>query len=424
VLSGPALLRVAKFILRLSITYALLYAAWLPFQGGYLRCLSLSARRVLSLVEDPPIITGLTPSGNTITLESYLSGRREPMASWNAENIHIFVVASLAVILSISAGGWRRITRRLLGSVLVIFLFTLALTVVQLRTVAEASSTGSLGLNLYSASERAFLDWANRGLITVGMLLLPTFLFLSSYMSTWSRAQSAAAASGSPGTLRSGRARNPRVRWKAISVLASAGVALMAFLLTPPRDPSFEQVREGLGRIVALNPASSQARFTLGLALEDRGSLSEALMFYQMALNLNPEMVAAWFNQGNIHFRQGSYAEAARCYREVIHWNSGHTSARNNLGDALVQQGLYDQAAEAYEEALRIDEGHAITHKNLGETLLHLKRRCEALAHLQRSTELDQGLAGDPRLQARIAALKEECGESRGIEATAYPAKR
>jgi len=106
-LSGPALLRVAKFILRLSITYALLYAAWLPLQGGYLHCLSLSARRVLSFVEDPPIITGLTPSGNTITLEGYVSGRREPMASWNADNIHIFVVASLAVILSISAGGWR-----------------------------------------------------------------------------------------------------------------------------------------------------------------------------------------------------------------------------------------------------------------------------------------------------------------------------
>jgi hypothetical protein len=29
-LSGPALRRVGKFTLRLAITYALLYAAWLP----------------------------------------------------------------------------------------------------------------------------------------------------------------------------------------------------------------------------------------------------------------------------------------------------------------------------------------------------------------------------------------------------------
>ncbi len=305
-----------------------------------------------------------------------------------------------------------------------IFSFTLALTVVQLRTVAEAYSTGSLGLNLYSVPERLFLDWANRGLITVGMLLLPTFLFLASYMSTWARAQSTAATSGSPANQRSGKMRNPRTRWKVISLVTSAGIAMLAFLLTPPRDPSFEQIREGLERIVALNAASPQARFAMGLALEDRGSLSEALMSYQMALHLNPQMVAAWFNQGNIHFRQGSYAEAARCYREVIHWYPGHTSARNNLGDALLAQKLYEQAAEAYEEALGIDEGHAITHKNLGETLLHLQRRCEALAHLQRSTELDQGLSGDRRLQARITALQEECGESRGIDAATYPVKR
>jgi hypothetical protein len=78
---------------------------------------------------------------------------------------------------------------RVFGSVLVVFLYTLTLTVVQLRTVAGGYAAGNQGLNLYTPSQVALLDWANRGLIMVGMLLLPSFLFLTSYMSTWVREQ-------------------------------------------------------------------------------------------------------------------------------------------------------------------------------------------------------------------------------------------
>jgi len=423
-LSGPALRRVGKLTLRLAITYALLYAAWLPIQGGYVRLLSDSASRVLSLTENPPIITGLSPSGNTIKLESYVSGRRAPIASWNAENIHIFVVASLALVLSFPAGGWRRMAVRVFGSVLVVFLYTLTLTVVQLRTVAGGYAAGHQGLNLYTPSQVAFLDWANRGLIMVGMLLLPTFLFLTSYMSSWARERwTAPATRTSPETHRPGKVQKPPREWKALALVAAAGAALLAFLLTPPQDATFEEVREGLERIVALNPGSPDAYFALGLFLEDGKRPSEALASYEMALRLNPQMIAPRFNQGNIHSVRGDFAEAVRCYQEVIRLNPRHVSALNNLGFALFKQGLYDQAAEAYGQALEIDERHASTHKNLGETLLLLERRCEALVHLQRSAELDYGFSADRRLQARIERLKGECGESREIVPAAVRAK-
>jgi len=423
-LSGPALLRVGKFTLRLAITYAALYAAWLPIQDGYVRLLSNSAYRVLSLTENPPIITGLSPAGNSITLESYVSGRRAPIASWNAANIHIFVVASLALVLSFPSGGWRRMAARFLGSVLGVFLYTLTLTVVQLRTVAGGYAAGHQGLNLYTPSQLALLGWANRGLIMVGMLLLPSFLFLTSYISSWAREQRIAPVRDAlPTALRDGKAQQLRRELRALALLAIVSAAILAFILAPQRDATFEEVREGLERIVGLNPASPEAYFALGLFLEDGKRPSEALAFYQRALQLNPQMIAARFNQGNIHSAQGDFAEAVRCYQEVLGLNPRHVSARNNLGFALFKQGLYDQAAEAYRQALEIDEQHASTHKNLGETLLLLERRCEALVHLQRSGDLDYAFSADQRLQARIDRLKGECGESRESQPAALPAK-
>jgi len=422
-LSGPALRRVGKFTLRLAITYAALYAAWLPIQGGYVRLLSDSAYRVLSLTENPPIITGLSPSGNTIRLESYVSGRLAPIASWNAENIHIFVVASLALVLSFPAGGWRRMAVRVFGSVLMVFLYTLTLTVVQLRTVAGGYAAGHQGLNLYTPSQVALLDWANRGLIMVGMLLLPTFLFLTSYMSSWARQQWNAPARETPAALRAGRAQQLRRELRALALLATASAAILAFILVPQRDITFEEVRGGLERIVALNPGSPDAYLALGLFLEDGKRPSEALVFYEGALRLNPQMLAPRFNQGNIHSVRGDFVEAVRCYQEVLRLNPRHVSAHHNLGFALFKQGLYDQAAEAYVRALEIDERRASTHKNLGETLLLLERRCEALVHLQRSAELDYAFSANQRLQVRIDKLRGECGESREFEPTAVPAK-
>ena len=102
---------------------------------------------------------------SSILLESYLSGRVEPVASWGAENIHIFVVASLALVLAAPAPGWpRRIYRAIVGAA-VVSAYSLALTLVQIETVAERAATGTFELTLTTHAEKVFLNWANRGLM-------------------------------------------------------------------------------------------------------------------------------------------------------------------------------------------------------------------------------------------------------------------
>jgi hypothetical protein len=394
-------------------------------QGAYVQFLARCARRVLWLLNDSPIVTGLSTLRNEITLETFLSGRPEPTASLNAENIHIFVVAALAVALALPARGWRRLLTRMLATSALVFVYTLSLFVVQVMTTAQSYTASYLGLNLYTPSVVAFLGVANRGLITVGMLLLPSFLLLLSYASSLQQ-ETAGDGGKSKAVFSNRKIRKARAAWVLPGSLLAAGLALLAFVATPPDAPAAEPVRQGLERIARLNPGSAKPQFALALLLEDRGSLSEALANYQKAVALEPGLASAWFNQGNIRFKQGDYLEAERCYQKVVELNPRHGAAYNNLGDALYKQRLYVRAEESYRKALSVDETRGSTHKNLGETLLRLQRLCEALPHLQRSTELVRGLSMDARLQARIAALREECGESPAVavDLVTYPAKK
>jgi tetratricopeptide (TPR) repeat protein len=265
-----------------------------------------------------------------------------------------------------------------------------------------------MGLTLTTHAEKVLLNWANRGLIMVGMLALPALVFLSMYVSNWFRA--AAHSGPSPGLPAEPVAVGGWRKWRA-PALALLVVAMFAvFVVFPAPEPGATEILAGLRRITALNPDSPQARFSLALQLEDQGKLPESQASYEASLRLNQNQVAAWFNLGNVLIRQKEYTEAARCYREALQLEPGHAGARSNLGNALFNEGRYEEAAESYQAALEIDDRRPTTHKNLGETLLHLGRRCEALGHLERSVALDARIASDASLSARMAKLRADCG--------------
>jgi hypothetical protein len=362
---------------------------------------------VFWLLDHPRLIAGLTSRGDNVLIQGYLSGRMEPLLSWSAENLHIFVVASLALVLAVPAGGWIRLARRLAMTSVLVTMYSLTLMVVQLKTDAERTASEKMGLTLTTHFEKVFLNWSNRGLIMVGMLALPAVVFLFMYVSSVFRTAAAEPAAGPPAEA---VPRGGRKKWRmpAVAMLIAALCALAAAF--PPPNPGPEETLAGLRRIVGLNPDSPQARFSLALQLEDQRKLPEAQASYEASLRLNQDQVAAWFNLGNVLIKQGEFAEAARCYGEVLQRDPAHAGARSNLGNALFNEGRYEEAAEAYQAALGIDERRPTTQKNLGETLLHLGRRCEALEHLERSVALDSRIAAAGTVGARMDRLRAECG--------------
>jgi len=95
------------------------------------------------------------------------------------------------------------------------------------------------------------------------------------------------------------------------------------------------------------------AHFQLGLALEQKGKLDEAIRQYSKALQLAPNYAAAHTNLGAVLVHKGDIKGAVYHYYEALKKNPYDAGAYNNLGNILFGMGRTREAILAYREALR-----------------------------------------------------------------------
>ena len=340
-----------------------------------MRLLAAAAERALRLVERPPLVTSVVANENILTIWSYVTGLTTPMASWNGENIHFFMVATIALSLAVPMRRMRTRVRLACLALCVGLAAALAICVVQLETVAETYAGQYLGITLHTEGEKTFLKRTNEVLIMVGMLLLPAYLFLVSYLALWSESAPLAGertgASAPPA---------PRRRARSRAVMACAGgvvvvAVVWVILAATGREPDPRAYLAGWTKLADLNPHFAPAQVNVGNALEEEGRFDEAIRAYRKALESDPE----------------------------------RATARYNLGNALMKKGLYAEAAQAYERVLDRQSENAPAHKNLGIALLYLDRPCAALTHLERSADLDPKIFGDDLVAGQIASLRPRC---------------
>jgi tetratricopeptide (TPR) repeat protein len=118
----------------------------------------------------------------------------------------------------------------------------------------------------------------------------------------------------------------------------------------------------------------------LGGDLLQNGKLDEAIVQYQIALQINPG-----------------------------HANSGCADAQYNLGNVLLQVGRRDEAITHFQKALEIKPDDAKTHSNLGLALLQTGRLDEATVHFQKALQLEPD---DPAIQNNLAWVFAACPQA------------
>ncbi|MBI1951564.1 MAG: tetratricopeptide repeat protein [Acidobacteria bacterium] len=340
-----------------------------------MRLLAAAAERAMRLVERPPLVTSVVAHENILTIRSYVTGLTTAMASWNGENIHFFMVATIALSLAVPVRRMRTRLRLACLALIVGLVATLLICVVQLETVAETYAGHYIGITLHTVGEKTLLKRTNEALITVGMLLLPAYLFLVSYLAMW--AESARPAGAKTGAI---TPPGPRRRTPSRTVMACVGGGVMlavvwTFLAATRSEPDPRAYLAGWAKLADLNPHFAPAHVNVGNALEEEGRFDEAIRAYRRALESDPE----------------------------------GATARYNLGNVLMRKGLYAEAAQAYEMVLDRESDNAPAHKNLGIALLYLDRPCDALTHLERSADLDPRIFGDDLVAGQIASLRPQC---------------
>ena len=132
----------------------------------------------------------------------------------------------------------------------------------------------------------------------------------------------------------------------------------------------------------------------LGNALLKKGSVNEAIVHFQRALQIKPDYVKAYNNLGNALFKKGNVDEAIAQFQKAlqikpedaeIHKNLAVALAKahGNYANTLVQMGRDDEAIVEFRKALELFPDFADARHDLAVILLHKGQVDEAIAQFR-----------------------------------------
>jgi tetratricopeptide (TPR) repeat protein len=143
-------------------------------------------------------------------------------------------------------------------------------------------------------------------------------------------------------------------------------------------------------RTLAYTTANYVARYNLGLALDHKGRVDDAITQYQKALEINANNSEAHINLGTALIEKGKMDEAIVQFQETLKINPNYAEAHFNLGSAFQQTGRMDEAITHYREALKIKPDYEKAHNNLGYALRQTGRLDEAIIQFQSALEINR----------------------------------
>jgi len=157
---------------------------------------------------------------------------------------------------------------------------------------------------------------------------------------------------------------------------------------------------------VEINPNYAEAHNNLGTALFQQGKTDAAIPHFQEALKIKPHFADAHYNLGNALLQNGDADEAITQFQAAVQIDPGYAPAHNNLGDALLQKGSLEEAIAQYQTALQINPDNANAHANLGIAFQQIGRMDEASTHLEKALQIDPA---KPAFQNNLAWFLATC---------------
>jgi tetratricopeptide (TPR) repeat protein len=144
--------------------------------------------------------------------------------------------------------------------------------------------------------------------------------------------------------------------------------------------------------------------YNMGLFFLNTGNFDEAMRYLKTSLSLNPGYDLALNALGLTWAMKGNFEESVKCYQECLKVNPSLTEAHNNLGSAYQELGLIDKAETEFRIALSDVryKSRELPYYNLARLYLMRERFKEALGYVEKSLEIDKGMAMGYNLKGMI----------------------
>jgi len=144
---------------------------------------------------------------------------------------------------------------------------------------------------------------------------------------------------------------------------------------------------------VATTTEFTRNYLSYGSIFFERGYMSEAEHFLQLALRDDPDNSEALYGLGSIYLAQNKTAGARTTFERVIKLQQRYPgtlpNAWNNLGLLSAREGHTDDAIQQFQQALQLDPDHFIALENLGNAYRQAKRWDDAKVTFQHALQLN-----------------------------------
>ncbi len=126
----------------------------------------------------------------------------------------------------------------------------------------------------------------------------------------------------------------------------------------------------------------------LGVIVEERGRIDEAIAHFQKALKIKPNFAEAHHNLGNAFMRRGQADAAITHYQKSLELWPGDAKSHNNLGVALAGLEQVESAIIHFQRALEIQPDYAEARFNLGRALDRQGKTADAVIQWREAVRL------------------------------------
>ncbi|MBI37597.1 MAG: hypothetical protein CL568_08460, partial [Alphaproteobacteria bacterium] len=121
--------------------------------------------------------------------------------------------------------------------------------------------------------------------------------------------------------------------------------------------------------VIRLKPDYAHAYNNLGVAFQNKGNHSEAVIQSKQAIDINPEYAEAYYNLANSLRIQKDFSGAILNFKQALELKDDYVEAYNNLGIVLRVVGELEESVDCLNRAISINPNFRLAHHNLGNTL-------------------------------------------------------